>query len=343
MCGGIIIQGEIIVGVFKKSSVGLEIDSKEIRAVHVTGKPERPYLCTFARFPLNEGIVKDGKVLKENELGVALSTMWARENIKCRDVILGVNNQDIIVRFANFIKVPKDKLDNLIRFQAQEHIPIPIEEVELDYTVIREESNDEGTFLKILLVAGKKRMLFDFIASFKAAKLNIVDIGASMLSVTRLVPKGIYDLPVAVVNLSNDFGNIIILNNGEIGMARTINYNKDIVSIVKELNENKFEFGYTIENSLLDSICATLADEIRSSVLYYQNQNSNTIFRDIILTGNLARIKNLTERLKQLINANVMIVSQKESGINLTGLNLASYQEPDYAICTNLAIRGLEV
>ena len=330
-------------GVFKKSSVGLEIDSKEIRAVHVTGKPERPYLCTFARFPLNEGIVKDGKVLKENELGVALSTMWARENIKGRDVILGVNNQDIIVRFANFVKVPKDKLDNLIRFQAQEHIPIPIEEVELDYSVIGEESSDEGTFLKILLVAGKKKMLFDFIASLKAAKLNIVDIGASMLSISGILPREICDLPIAVVNLSNDFGNIIILNNGEPGMARTINYHKDIISVVKELNEKNPDIGYDIDDTRMDSICAILASEIRSSVLYFHNQNSNAIFCDIILTGKLSKIKCLAERLKQLTETNVRVVSYNESRINLTGVDAFSGHEPDFAICTNLAIRGLEV
>lgn len=330
-------------GILKKSAVGIEIDSKEIRAVHLTGKPDKPGLCTFARFSLDEGVVKDGKVIKKNELGVALSTMWSRENIKCRDVVLGVNNQDVIVRFASFVKVPGDKLDSMIRFQAQDYIPIPIEEVELGYSVTGEESNAEGSFYNVLLVAGKKKMLFDFISSIQYARLNIVDVGVSMLSFMKHVPDEISDLPIVVLNLSNDFGNIVILDKKEPGMARTFSYNNETTRIINELNNKYADLDFIIDDSRLDSLCSILAGEIRSSVLYYQNQKPGALFRNILLIGGLARIKHLAERLKQLTGTDVTVVSRKNSRINLTVANGFAYRDADYAICTNLAIRGLEV
>lgn len=336
-------------GILQKSAVGLEIDSKEIKAVHLSGNPDKPHLRTFCRFPLRDGVVKDGKVFSAGELGVALATMWTRENIKCRDVILGVNNQDIIVRFANFVKVPEDKLDNLIRYQAQEYIPIPIEEVELDYSIIGEENHDDENYYNVLLVAGKKKMLFDFMTSIQSAHLNIVDIGVSMLSFTKLVPNELSDLPLVVVNLSYDFGNIVIVDNKKPGMARTISFSREITQIADELSSKSpgddciIGDECIIDDALLDRFCSTLATEIRSSVLYYQSQKPNAVFHKILLIGSLVRVKNLVERLRQFTDTDVVVFSQKRSGVNLIGANNVLYNDSDYAICTNLAIRGLEV
>ncbi|MDI9483734.1 MAG: pilus assembly protein PilM [Bacillota bacterium] len=328
--------------IFKKSVVGIEVDSAEIRAVHIEGKADRPNALAFAKMPLNKGIVQDGKVLDTYGLGAALSALWANENIKSRDVILGVNNHDVIVRFADYPKVPEDKLDGMIRFQSQEYIPIPLDEVELDYAVIGETVNDEGTFLKVLLVAGKKKMLFDFIASLQAARLNILDIGVSMLSVSRIVPEQIRNLPVAVVNLTNDFVNIVIMNKNEPGMARTFNYPSDMAPYVKEITARN-NFSGRLENEVADGICDVLAGEIRSSVIYYHNQNPDAVFNNIILTGSLAKVKCISDKLMNLTETNVKAVSPSELGINLSRLDKGSSFTSDFAICTSLAIRGLEV
>lgn len=328
--------------IFNKSVVGLEIDAKEIRAVHLEGKPGKPYLQTFARFPLNEGIVKDGKVQAPDELGVALSTFWSRENIKCREIVLGVNNQDVIVRFADFPKVPKEKLDSLIRFQAQEYIPIPLEEVELDYTITGETSNNDGDFYHVLLVAGRKKMLFDFIEAMQDAHLNILDIGVSILSVTRLIPDELKDLPIAIINLSNDFGNIVIMNKNEPGMARTFNYNAHMTSLIREFHERNVDIEYLVGDDIMERICDTLANEIRSSILYFQNQNPDMVFQNIILTGSMSRVRCLAGRLQTLMDTNIHGIRDifKE---NENGVDMSFFQASDYASCISLALRGLEV
>lgn len=323
---------------FNHSAVGMEIDSGEIRIVQMEGKPERSTMKAFARLPLKKGIVEEGRVNNAEELGSALSELWLKAGVSCRDVVLGVNNQDIIVRFATLPKVPLDKLDNLIRFQSIDYIPIPVEEIELDYTIIGEMNNEAGSFYKVLLVAGRKKMLFAFLDAFKKARLNISDITASMLSMSRLLPNDLQDESVAMVNLSNDFGNIVILDRGEIGIARTFKYPGDF-------NPSRPEefMDHAPVRQVPDGFCSFLAEEIRSSVRYYRNQNPEADFRHFAFTGCVSRINGMIPKMKQLLESNVFLLDLKQLGGNLAGEANSMNVATDYSICACLAIHGLEV
>lgn len=326
---------------FSHSAVGMEIDSEEIRIIQMEGKPERPVMKVFARLPLKRGIVEEGRAVKAEELGSALSELWSKAGVGCRDVVLGINNQDIIVRFATLPKVPLDKLDNLIRFQSIDYIPIPVEEIELDYTITGELKNEAGSFYKVLLVAGRKKMLFQFLNAFQKAKLNISDITASMLSMNRLIPKELQGKPLAMMNLSNDFGNIVIMDRGEIGIARTFKY-------PGEFNPSRPEAAiangdYTPVRQIPDEFCSFLAEEIRSSVRYYRNQNPEADFQHFAFTGCVSRTNGMIPKMKQLLESNVFLLDLKQLGGNLANDANGMIVASDYSICACLAIHGLEV
>lgn len=330
-------------GIFAKSAVGIEIDTMEIRAVHLEGTADRPRLCNFGRFPIRDGIVRDSKVLNPEELGQAISSLWEKESIKCRNVILGINNQDVIVRFAVFPKVAKDKLDNMIRFQSQDYIPIPLDEIELDYSIIGESVSADTAQYRVLLVAGRKRMLFDFIQALQAARLNVLDIGVSMLSIERIIPKELRNIPLGVINLSNDSGSILILNGYEPGMARSFSYNTGMVDSIRGFLNNISEPGYVMREEELESVCGFISGEIRSSVMYYQNQNPDVNIQNIAITGGIARTRGLVEKLKHLFEINVSLLGpfRDQTAIN-SGKPTYSFQASDYAVCASLATRGLE-
>lgn len=330
-------------GIFKRSSVGMEIDSREIRVAYLEGTAEKPVPRVFARHALPQGLVRDGKVQNPAELGAAISALWARENIRSRDVILGINNQDVIIRFAVVPDLPKDKLHNLIHFQSTEYIPIPIQEIELDYSVVGTVENTSGKQLKLLLVAGRKQMLFEFINALEQAHLNITDISVSMLSMVRLLPEKYQQVPVVLMNLSNDFGNIVIMNRNEPGMARTFSYPSSLLPYLSGLlGVNGYE-GREFREEALVRVCDYLAGEIRSSVQYYRNLEPDITFTNILLTGSIAKAEGLISRMQPLMNTELALLSLGDLDDCIPKNMDGSSQVSDYAVCLSLAIRGLEV
>lgn len=329
--------------IFRKSIVGMEIDSTEIRVVNLQGASDKPMLVTCGRMSLQKGVVKDGRVQNPKLLYKAILQLWEKNNIKCRNVILGLNNQDIIVRFAVFPKVPEDRIDSLIRFQSEDYIPIPLEEIELDYAILGEDSTVQPALFRVLLVAARKEMLFDYISVLQEAKLNVIDIGASMLSLEAIIPNTLKNVPLAIINLSNDAGSIVINDGKEPGFARIFSYNTVIHEIIKEHLDNKSSSEYKMEENKVEALCEYIAEEIRSSVLYYQNQQPDVNLNSFAITGGISCIIGLAKKLTDKLEADVSMFGYLDDiNLNYSQNDRSQPYGPDFAVCTSLALRGLE-
>ena len=129
-------------------SVGLELDTGAARAVELTGSAAAPKLAALGGIVLPPGAVEEGMILQPKEVAGALRTLWEAREIKSREVLLGISNQGVIVRSAVIPKVPADKLENVVRFHAQEYRPSPWPAWFSDYLVIGETVSESGEALK---------------------------------------------------------------------------------------------------------------------------------------------------------------------------------------------------
>jgi type IV pilus assembly protein PilM len=88
----------------------------------------------YRRLPV--GAVSDGEVADCDLLALELKEFWDSHAFKGKAVYLGVANQKVVVRLLNFPRMSPEDLKGAIGFEAQEHIPMPIEEAVMDYMVL---------------------------------------------------------------------------------------------------------------------------------------------------------------------------------------------------------------
>jgi type IV pilus assembly protein PilM len=331
-----------------KRSVGLEIDTGAVRAVEASGAASSPRLINMAEVSLPSGVVEEGMVLQPLEVGYALEELWSKGRIKHRKVLLGVSNQGVLVRYSTIPKVPKEKLAAVIRFHAQELLPIPLESVVMDYMVIGETKNEEGTdMLQVLLVAARRDMLNGFISALTAAKLEPADIDVSTLALMHILPQAAYNRTVAVVNINNGLSNILVSSNLTPRLARLVAVKvKDLaerleVPLGKVISES--DQVTDVRQELYFSWMKTLINETRSSLNYYQNQSGSSDIEAIMLNGRGARLGNLAANMQKALELPVKIVNPFAGYVN-AGMKSADtgIRAVDYAVCAGLARRGLE-
>ena len=63
---------------------------------------------------------------------------------------MGVGNQRVVVRQADLPEMGAEDMRSALQFQAQDLIPIPIEEAILDFQVIEHMPRPEGDMVRIL-------------------------------------------------------------------------------------------------------------------------------------------------------------------------------------------------
>lgn len=320
-------------GIKNKSVIGLELDSQEIRAVELKGTKKKPTAIAWGKAKLPEGIVKDGRVINPKLFAVELESLFNNNGFKGKDVILGVNNQDIIVRFASFPKVPEDKIRNMIRFQAQDYIPVSLDDLELDYIIVGEKKTEENEQLNVLLVGARKKMLNDFIEAFTAAKLDISEIDSTMLALGRSALIESSDGTFAFVGFNHDIGNIMIFKDGIIGMARSVSITQAPAWLESRQSEDA--------DRDTEIIADILYGEIKSSVSYYKMQNASDIDKIFVL-GSVSQQDFIATKFKNATGLDVIVPSPYKSieSIN-TKSNLTGFKASDYVAGISLALRGL--
>jgi len=328
-------------------AVGLEIDTGIARAVEVTGSSDRPRLINMAGVELSPGAVEEGMVVQPREVGEALQELWSSGEIKHRRVLLGVANQAVLVRYSTIPKVPVDKLDNVIRFQAQESLPIPLESVVMDYLVIGEAEEEGRTVLELLLVAARRDMLDSFLEALSIAKLEPEDVDASTMALIHTLPGKALDRTVAIVNIANGLSNILVSDQGRPRMARLVSFKlKDLAdglgcSLEEILSERVYQTSQALQS--FDQWLDGVITETRSSLTYYQNQADVPELEAIILNGRGARLRGIARKLEAELELPVRIVNPFAPYSNADERNLGNgIDAVEYAICAGLARRGLE-
>ena len=320
-----------------KSVIGFEVDTAEIRAIELTKSNGAYSVLACGKIPLPAGTIEEGFIRNADEFNKALAELLQNGNFKSNDVVVGVNNENVIMRYASFPKVPEDKLRNMVLLQAQEFIPIPVQEMEIDYVIAGESLNDEEQpVVNVLLVAARRNMLEQLITVLGASKLQVVDIDASVLSVCRgLAPMKI-SKKYALLNMTDDILNFLVIKDSEISMVRSITIPERAADAVKSVFSQETE---TVPQEDLEAVGSMLASETNSSVSYYAMQNMAEPIEQIYF---VSAARDAGTLAKTVADAVYTIPVDIPTLYTEQNLGLSQDVVKEFAGCIGLAMQALE-
>lgn len=318
-----------------KSIIGCEITTNEIRAVELTKENGFYKILAMGYMPLEEGTVEEGFIRDADKFNTAITQLISSGNFQTTDIAVTVNNENVLMRYASFPKVDADKLRNMVLLQAQEFIPIPIQEMEIDYVVAGETKDDDDVpQTNVMLIAARKQMLEGYINIFTASKLQIQDIDSSLLAYCRGINEICDGAKYGIVNLTDDVLNFIVVQGNEISMVRSITIPEKMQKSVAEIFANSRDESYADED--LEAVNAFLMQETSSTISYYSMQN-NIPMDKIYLIVNSTAISKIIPVLQENIYIPIEI-PQFYPTLQSTSVTPLG----EYASCIGVAISGLE-
>jgi type IV pilus assembly protein PilM len=165
---------------------GLSIEAGSIAAaeVSVNGAVR---LNGSALYPVAPGVFHEGEVLDPDGLVVALKETFSRSKLAKR-VRVGIGNQRVIVRTLRLPAIEDPhQLDAAIRFQAQEQIPMPLDQAVLQHQVVGGVPAEEGSGpqIDVVVIAARRDMITSFLNPLRRAGLEPVGIDLSAFGMIR--------------------------------------------------------------------------------------------------------------------------------------------------------------
>ncbi|HEX3041538.1 MAG TPA: type IV pilus assembly protein PilM [Solirubrobacterales bacterium] len=166
------------------AGLSIEAGSVAVAEVAVNGSTQ---IAASAVQPLQPGVFHEGEVIDPSGLTAAVKDLYSQHKLPKR-VRLGIGNQRVIVRTMRLplIEDPKE-MEAAIRFQAQEQIPMPLDQAVLQHQVVGGVAAEEGAApqVDVVVVAARREMIASFLEPLRHAGLETDGIDLSAFGMIR--------------------------------------------------------------------------------------------------------------------------------------------------------------
>jgi type IV pilus assembly protein PilM len=289
--------------------MGLDISSSAIKLLEFGKRGGQVMVESYAVEPLPINAVADKQIVELEVVADAIKRAVARAGSRTKNVAVAVAGSSVITKIIQMSSTLKDhEMEEQIKAEADQYVPYPIEEVNLDFQVLGASERDSGK-VDVLLAACRKEQVDQRVAAIQMAglKASVVDIEAYALEnacqfLTHQMPNEGKNKTVAVIDMGASTTSVLILHNNETVYTRDQAFGgkqltEDIMRIYgmsyedagKAKRTGQLPEGY--EQDVLEHFLSDMAQQIdRSFQFFFAASAAHSHIDQIILAGGCAHI-----------------------------------------------------
>jgi type IV pilus assembly protein PilM len=200
--------------IFKRSKtkVAVDIGSGAVKIVEVDHASGAPRVVNLGVSTLVPGAIVDGEIMDHHLVVDTIRSLHKGLGISNRKVTTSVSGRDVIVKKISMDRMKEQEAREVIRWEAEQHVPFDMENVNLDFEILDPEG--DGLEMSVLLVAAKRDLLDGRTALLQDAGLDPVRIDVDAFAVQTTFeanytpePHGVY----ALVNVGHEATNVSLV------------------------------------------------------------------------------------------------------------------------------------
>jgi type IV pilus assembly protein PilM len=342
--------------------LGLDISSTSVKVLELSQSGTRYRVESYAVVPLPPNAVVEKSVADVEAVGAAISRVVKRAGARCKNVAIAVAGSAVITKIISMpASLSEDEIASQIEVEADQYIPYPLEEVNLDFVVLGPSEKKPDT-VDVLLAASRSENVEVRVTAAELGGLTakVVDIEAYALEAAisllgQQLPDAGIGKTIAVVDVGATMTTLTVLHNSR------IIYTREQVFGGKQLtDEIQQRYGLSYEEAGLAKKQGGLPDDYipdvltpfkeamvqqvsRSLQFFFSSSHYNSVDH-VVLAGGCAAIPGVDEMIEDKIGtttsvANPFINMTLASKVNAQAL---SSDAPALMIACGLAMRSFD-
>lgn len=345
-----------------KKCLGIDIGTSAIKIVELSKTREKVTLENYGEMIIRNVNEKSFRIferstllLSNKDIAETINNILAKAQIGVRDAFFSIPDFSSFFTFFELPPMNEKELISAVRFEARQHIPIPLSEVTLDWSIIENEvPGKKKSKLKILLVAIPHEVVNQYQAIAKLCQVRPLSLEAEVFGLVRSLIKNKKSI-IGVADIGAQSTTFNIVENGKLKITHSFDISgNELTRIVsKSLNigyneaeELKRKHGIKtpempisrILTPLIDLLCGEINKISRN---FYQTEGREV--EKIILAGGLALLPGLNEYLSKWFKKPVETANPFADILCPPALEeILKEMGPAYAIAIGTALRGFE-
>lgn len=354
----------------KPEIFGLDVSDSGLKIIKLKKKRKGFGLASFGELKIEPGIVEKGEIMKEDALVEAIKEGISKvkgERLKTKYVACSLPEEQGFLRVIQMPKLKKEELKKAVRYEAENYIPLAIDEVYLDSEIIPPIHNHLD-HLDVLLVAFPQKIVDSYVSCFKKAGLQPVALESESSAIVRaLIKKEVSPYPILLIDLGMLKTTFIVFSGYALRFTSSIpifsqEFNQTIAKNLNvsltEAEKLKIKYGLKKRSAegkkvfeALSPVLADFLEQIKKRLDFYETHTvhehllpGESGVKKILLFGDGANFEGLAEFLNdqlkittELANPWVNVFPECDKKRS----PLSSEQCLKYITALGLALRGI--
>lgn len=311
----------------ESQSFGLDISDLSLKIIKLEKTGEGLRLSSFGETRIPPGIIEGGEVKKAENLAEIIKKSLKEvkgKKIKTKYVISSLPEEK---SFLDILQIPimkEEEIENAVRFEAENHIPLKLDDVYFDFEKIQPISKQKR-YQEILIAATPRDIVDPYFKALEQAGLRPLALEIESLAIVRaLIKKDALTGPLLIIDFGETRTSFIIFSGKSLRFTSTIpissqalteSISKSLKVSAKKAEKLKREEGLEGEKEIFEAIIPALTDlaeQIKIYLKYYRSHapknqiltNGKKLER-ILLCGGGANLKGLIGFLSSTLKVRV--------------------------------------
>ncbi|MCK8827971.1 type IV pilus assembly protein PilM [Natroniella acetigena] len=261
------------------------------------------YLKTWLCRETPPEAVEEGKLADLDARSIKIEELLIANGFEATHVVTAISGEELIIRMVEIPAMPKEELPEAVKWEAQEQLPMSLENVVLDYEIINRKEN--GSY-EMMLVAVDRGIIDDYLELFEKLDLKVLVIEIEPLALIRALEHLYPGQTLAIIDLGAATADISICSQDQLLFTRTISVGgNDITEEVADNNELELEEAeeYKQNHNLFEEdlglIIRNLTTTIYRSLDYFQVEFKSYNIEQVVLTEGGSRLIGFDEHLSE--------------------------------------------
>lgn len=305
--------------------IGLDVSTTSVKLVELQKQSGRFALKSYGIEQLEPGWVVDKTIVNIEEVGEAINRLVRRSGISTKEAATAVSGSAVITKIIDMDADLNDSdREAQIRLDAEQYIPYPLSEVNLDFEVLGPSSVGDN-LMRVLLAASRSENVDQHVEALLLGGLTTKVMDIESYAIERAFALMVDSLPgqpqiVALIDIGNTKTTLHIAKDGEFIYSREVSFGGS--SLTESIQAR---YGFSLEDANIAKREGTLPDGYREEVLspfledavqqisrqlqfYFSSSQYNNVDH-IVLCGGTASLHGLASMVQQRIGGQVSVAN----------------------------------
>jgi type IV pilus assembly protein PilM len=304
--------------------IGLDIGSFSLKALSLSkkGKGYRLERIGIALNPI--GDLPGDDEPSQDKIAEVVKKLLSDIRLSGSKATIALSESQVYSRVIEMPVLSDSELASAIHWEAEQYIPVPIDQVNIDHEIIfRPKRGSDTDKMQIFLVAAPKKVIQRVVTFANKCGVEVVGLETEMIAVARsMVNQDMINDSTMLLHYGAKSADIAVIRDGMPVLMHTIESGG--IALTRTLsNELGLEFSqaeeykrsYGLDTSQLEGkvsaslmpLIDRLLSEVRKALHAYNSANQQSMIKRVILSGGSSLLPGLVSHIAQFLGIEVVL------------------------------------